>query len=117
MIRIRRIYDDPQKADGYRVLVDRLWPRGISKKSAALDEWARDVAPSTALRKAYHSELVTWAQFRTRYRAELRKQSTELKELLHRAPRITLLTATRDPKLNHALVLEEALEALSARKD
>ena len=113
-IRIKRIYDDVTKADGYRVLVDRLWPRGITKKSAALDEWARDVTPTAQLRKAYHGESITWAQFRTLYRAELRKHSTDLTALKRRAGSrtVTLLTASREPKFNHAVVLKEALEAL-----
>jgi uncharacterized protein YeaO (DUF488 family) len=72
---IKRIYDAPERADGYRVLIDRLWPRGISKKRASLDAWLTELAPSTALRTWFHRDLKRWPEFARRYRAELRAQS------------------------------------------
>jgi uncharacterized protein YeaO (DUF488 family) len=74
-IQIKRIYDEADAADGLRVLVDRLWPRGISKQRAALDDWLADLAPSTALRKWFHRDATRWLEFGRRYRAELRAQA------------------------------------------
>ena len=109
----RRIYDDAAPADGTRVLVDRVWPRGLRKEAAGLDEWLRDVAPSTELRRWYGHEPSRFAEFRTRYLAELREPDRQaavrhLRELAERAD-VTLLTATRDLEHSQAAVLAEWL--------
>ncbi len=113
---VRRVYEDATDEDGIRVLVDRLWPRGLAKERARLDAWLRDVAPSAELRNEWHHdpdghEPSHFAAFAKRYRAELAGSAAlrELRALAASAPRVTLLTATRDPVMNHALVLREAL--------
>jgi uncharacterized protein YeaO (DUF488 family) len=110
-IRIKRIYDEPGAADGFRALVDRLWPRGISKQRAALDDWLVELAPSTALRKWFHQDRTRWIEFARRYRAELRTQAAALEALRQRAAqqRVTLLYAAHDPRRNHAVVLRDVL--------
>jgi uncharacterized protein YeaO (DUF488 family) len=110
-ILIRRIYEKPSAADGYRALIDRLWPRGVSRQRAALDTWARDLAPSTALRIWYGHEPKRFTEFARRYRAELRKNPERLAALRERASkgRVTLLTATREERINHAVVLRAVL--------
>ena len=108
---IKRIYETPASADGYRVLIDRLWPRGISRQRAALDAWLTELAPSTALRSWFHRDSQRWAEFARRYRAELRTQGAQLQRLRQRArrQRVTLLYAARDTRVNHAVVLREVL--------
>lgn len=108
---IKRIYDEADAADGFRVLVDRLWPRGISKQRAALDDWLVDLAPSTALRKWFHHDPTGWLEFARRYRAELRAQAPALQLLRQRAAqqRVTLLYAAHDARRNHAVVLRDLL--------
>jgi uncharacterized protein YeaO (DUF488 family) len=110
-IQVKRIYEPADPADGFRALVDRLWPRGISKERAALDEWLRDLAPSTPLRKWFHEDPARWAGFTRRYRAELRAQTPALEALRQRArqQRVTLLYGARDPRRNHARLLRELL--------
>ncbi len=108
----KRIYAQPSEADGYRVLVDRLWPRGLSKVVAAIDEWLRDVAPSTELRKWYDHEVARWPEFRTRYQRELDRQPELLDSILareRRAGTVTLLFAARDETHNEAQVLADVL--------
>jgi uncharacterized protein YeaO (DUF488 family) len=111
-IEIKRIYTAASGADGYRALVDRLWPRGISKQRAALDAWLVDLAPSAALRSWLHRDFNRWPEFVRRYRAELRAQRPALEELRQRArrQRVTLLYAARDPAVNHAVVLRDVLQ-------
>jgi uncharacterized protein YeaO (DUF488 family) len=113
---IKRIYEKPVRRDGYPVLVDRLWPRGIKRKVAALDEWLRDIAPSTELREWFAHEPQRWSAFRDRYLEELHSHTTLLDALRERAirQRVTLLYAARDKKMNHAVVLEEALRTRTA---
>ena len=111
-IEVRRVYDPPQPDDGYRVLVDRIWPRGLKKSAAALDEWCRDVAPSTELRQWYGHDPQRFAAFRDRYHAELRDDEhaaalAHLRSLTDR--RLTLLTATKDVAISQAQVLAELL--------
>ncbi|MGW0362433.1 DUF488 domain-containing protein [Streptomyces sp. NPDC002990] len=113
MIRVRRVYDPPEPgADGLRVLVDRLWPRGLAKAAARVDEWPKAVAPSTELRKWFHAG-GSAGEFRTRYEAELAEPeaAAELSRLraLAAAGPVTLLTATKDPASSHAAVLAELL--------
>ena len=108
-IRVRRVYDDPSPEDGARVLVDRVWPRGLRKDAARLDEWAKDVAPSTELRTWYHHDPAKFGEFRDRYTAELeqpgpREALSRLRALTADGP-VTLLTATRDLDLSQAAVL------------
>jgi uncharacterized protein YeaO (DUF488 family) len=112
-VRIKRIYDARTAADGYRALVDRLWPRGISKTRAALDAWLVELAPSTALRQWFGHEPGRFAEFARRYRAELRAQRRTLDELRARAVRgrVTLLYAARDARVNHAAVLRDVLNS------
>jgi uncharacterized protein YeaO (DUF488 family) len=108
---VKRIYEAPDSADGYRVLIDRLWPRGISKKRAALDAWFTDLAPSTALRTWFHRDPQRFAEFARRYRAELRAHTPLLQRLRERArrQRVTLLYAARAARVNHATVLRTVL--------
>lgn len=114
-IKTRRIYEEPLATDGYRVLVDRLWPRGISKEAAQLDEWAKDIAPSTALRKWFAHSENRFDEFANRYRLELSDRGEELQRLRDIAERrpLCLLYAARDTKCNHALVLMSVLLKLS----
>jgi uncharacterized protein YeaO (DUF488 family) len=110
-IQVKRIYDEPDAADGFRALVDRLWPRGISKQRAALDAWLVDLSPSTALRKWFHHDPTRWLEFARRYRAELRAQAAALQALRQRAAqrRVTLLYAAHDARRNHAVILRDLL--------
>lgn len=114
-IRLKRVYDEPAPDDGFRVLVDRLWPRGLSKERADLDLWAKDVAPSTELRTAFHHDGMAWPAFETAYRAELAGPTHTALDALRAelAPHsvVTLLHAVHDDAHNHALLLREALEA------
>ena len=109
---IKRIYEEPTATDGYRVLVDRLWPRGISKETAHLDEWCKDVAPSTEARRDFGHDPSRFEEFRDRYRAELKASGAAgaLVERLADQPVVTLLYAAHDPRFNHAVVLQEVLE-------
>jgi len=112
-VRVRRVYDPPDPADGHRVLVDRLWPRGLAKNAAAVDEWLRAIAPSDELRRWYGHEAGRFAAFRERYGAELRAPErvgalAHLRELAGSGP-LTLLTATRDVEHSQAVVLAERL--------
>ena len=112
-VRVRRVYDSPDPADGHRVLVDRLWPRGLAKSAAAVDEWLRAVAPSDELRRWYGHETAKFAEFRDRYTAEFgtperAEALAHLRELADPGP-LTLLTATRDVEHSQAAVLAEHL--------
>jgi uncharacterized protein YeaO (DUF488 family) len=108
-VRYRRIYDDASSEDGLRILVDRIWPRGIRKEDAQLDEWMRDIAPSTELRRWYGHAPDRYAEFRRRYLAELHQPARQqaVRRLRQRAAhdRMTLLTATRDLERSQAAVL------------
>ena len=110
-IEIKRIYEPAEESDGHRVLVDRLWPRGISKQRAAIDEWARDISPSNELRKRYHGRPEAWSEFQAAYRQELEGHAEQLKSLrgLARRGRVTLLYAAKDEQHNNATVLAEVL--------
>ena len=112
-IRVRRVYDAPSPSDGARVLVDRVWPRGLRKDAAHLDEWAKDAAPSTELRKWYGHDPARFDEFRRRYLDELsgaaqRKELGRLRALAAARP-VTLLTATRDVEISQAAVLAQVL--------
>jgi len=110
-IQTKRAYESPAPEDGYRVLVDRLWPRGVSKQKLAVDEWNKEIAPSTELRKWFNHDPEKWGQFRERYLAELRENQLG-KELLKavKQKRLTLVYGARDTEHNQALVLQEYLE-------
>ncbi len=110
-IRLKRIYAPPSEHDGARILVDRLWPRGISKLRAALTLWCKDAAPTAELRQWFGHAPARWDEFRRRYRAELRGGGAALapiRDLLHRGP-VTLLFAARDERHNEAVVLRDVL--------
>ncbi|KHK99821.1 hypothetical protein LK09_00285 [Microbacterium mangrovi] len=111
-IRLARIYDAPGSDDGYRVLVDRLWPRGVSKERAELDEWAKDAAPSTELRRAFHAGELVGDAFDAAYRTELADNPAvpALRERLAEHPTTTLLTATHDEQHSYLAVLRDVLE-------
>jgi uncharacterized protein YeaO (DUF488 family) len=114
-IRIKRIYEPAEPKDGYRVLVDRLWPRGLSKDKAQIDLWLRDVAPSSALRVWFGHDPARWAGFRARYHAELRRNSKALVPLVEQAKKgaLTLLYSARDERFNQAVALKAYLDARS----
>ncbi|MBH0010227.1 DUF488 domain-containing protein [Salinibacterium sp. SWN1162] len=115
-VTIARIYEQPRAADGFRVLVDRLWPRGVSKRAAQVDEWNKDLAPSTALRIWWNHDADMFDDFATRYRAELdeRLEVAAAIEQLRTHHTVTLLYAARDPEINHAIILRDyVLRALA----
>jgi uncharacterized protein YeaO (DUF488 family) len=110
-IKVRRVYEPAQPSDGTRVLVDRLWPRGLTKEAAAVDHWMRDLAPSTALRKWFGHDPARWDEFRRRYAAELREREAQLealRDLARRGP-VTLVFGARDERHNDAVALREIL--------
>ena len=109
--RIKRIYDPPAPEDGFRVLVDRLWPRGVSKQRAALDLWLKDVAPSRELRTWFHAQPDGFEEFADRYRAELAANPAvdELRAAAKTHPTVTLLYSVKDPERNHAALLADYL--------
>ena len=113
-IRLQRAYDDPQPDDGHRVLVDRVWPRGRTKAELRLDAWARDLGPSTALRKWFGHEPTRWTEFQTRYRAELadpeRAQALDALAAIARSGRVTIVYGARDREHNQAQVIADELD-------
>lgn len=110
---IKRVYEKPEQSDGFRILVDRLWPRGISKRRARLDDWQPSLAPSAELRKWFGHDPDRWNEFRQRYRAELTQKRALIHSVRDRSldGRVTLLYAAKDPTHNHALVLKQFIEA------
>ena len=115
-VRAARVYDEPTPRDGARILVDRLWPRGLSKDAAALDGWCRQVAPSTELRRWYGHDPERFDEFAARYRSELREpdRAAAVADLLEvsRERGATLLTASRAVEISHAAVLVEVIRAV-----
>jgi uncharacterized protein YeaO (DUF488 family) len=114
-VRVRRAYEEPEPSDGVRVLVDRIWPRGLSKARAALDDWCKDVAPSTELRQWYSHDPDRFAEFGRRYQAELADPQraaalARLRALAAGDRPLTLLTATKQPEISEAAVLAGLLE-------
>lgn len=112
MIKIKRVYEKSAKEDGWRVLVDRLWPRGMKKELARVELWMKDVGPSDALRKWFGHEPEKWNEFRKRYRAELEKKKelvAELKKMEREHGTLTLVFSAKDEAHNQAVVLAEAL--------
>jgi len=110
-VRAKRIYEDAERGDGYRVLIDHVWPRGVSRESAHLDEWARDLAPSDAVRKWFEHIPARFPEFRRRYRRELNGHPDRIDELRRRAASqpLTVLYAARDRAHNNGVVLAELL--------
>lgn len=119
MVQIKRIYEDPSPEDGLRVLVDRLWPRGVSKEDAALDRWMKEVAPSDELRRWFDHDPEKWETFREKYAAELEERDEPLRFLRNRAEEgmLTLLYAARDTEHNHAVVLRDVLSGAIGRAE
>jgi uncharacterized protein YeaO (DUF488 family) len=108
---IKRVYEEPDKDDGIRILIDRLWPRGLSKEKAHVDLWLKEIAPSTELRKWFAHDPAKWTEFKTRYRAELKhngEQLAVLKQAIIKGP-VTLLYGAKDEQHNDAIVLQELL--------
>jgi uncharacterized protein YeaO (DUF488 family) len=115
-IRLKRAYEPPEPRDGTRILVDRLWPRGVKKADAQIDRWLRDIAPTAALRRWFDHRPERWPEFRRRYLAELQRQPELVEEILDAArdSPITLVYAARDEAHNDAVVLKELLTGASA---
>ena len=116
-VTVKRIYDKPARGDGYRVLVDRLWPRGLSKSRTALHAWLRDLSPSDELRRWFHSRPESWLTFRKRYLRELalpeaEEALNELYRLAHRKKNLTLLFASKNEQHNNAVVLKDLLDGM-----
>ncbi len=112
-MRLKRAYEPSKKDDGFRVLVDRLWPRGVSKSSARIDLWLKEIAPSAALRKWFGHDTLKWDTFRARYFRELQKNPeavAQLNEIIRNGP-VTLLFAAKDQERDNAAALKEYLES------
>jgi uncharacterized protein YeaO (DUF488 family) len=120
MVKLKRAYEPAARGDGYRVLVERLWPRGIRKEALALDEWRKEVAPSGALRKWFHHDPERWAEFKLRYLKELKETaaSEQLRALAERAAgrTLTLIFSSHDAEHNNAVVLKGQIERLAGRR-
>ena len=110
-IKIKRVYEEPEDSDGIRILVDRIWPRGLSKEKAAADFWLKDIAPSTALRKWFNHDPEKWAQFKSKYKTELKNNTESMAELKKNIGRnvCTLLYGAKDELHNQAVVIKEWL--------
>jgi len=116
-IAVKRVYEKAAPSDGFRVLVDRLWPRGLKKDEARIDAWLADLAPSNELRKWFHANTEQWAEFRKRYDRELRTAPAQvaldrLKDLLSKHDRVTLLFASKNTDRNNAIVLREFIQGM-----
>lgn len=113
MIHIKRIYEPPEKKDGYRILIDRLWPRGIAKQEARIDVWLKEIAPSTELRKWFNHDAVKWKEFKEKYKKELKNNLElvhQIKALEKEKKIITLLFAAKETAYNNAQVLIDVLK-------
>jgi uncharacterized protein YeaO (DUF488 family) len=111
-LKLKRVYEKPEKADGIRILVDRLWPRGLTKAKAKLDLWSKEIAPSTELRKWFGHDPKKWRGFCERYRTELKRHPDQLKLMKTKAKEgtVTLLYGARDQEHNEAVVLKQLLQ-------
>jgi uncharacterized protein YeaO (DUF488 family) len=112
-VRLKRIYEAKAEGDGYRILVDRLWPRGIRKEAADIDLWLKDIAPSPELRRWFGHEQEKWTEFQRRYRAELRQNEAAIAALRERVEAekvVTLLYGAKDGEHNHAVVLRDLMK-------
>ena len=112
MIKLKRVYEEPSSMDGVRVLVERLWPRGLTKKRAAIDLWLKEVAPSPELRKWFGHDPARWEQFQKRYRRELRERTDAIRQLRQKVKKgtVTLVYAARDEEHNGAAALKKHLQ-------
>lgn len=108
-INLKRVYEKPEKSDGFRILVDRLWPRGLSKEKAAVDLWLKEIAPSTGLRKWFNHDPEKWDEFQKRYQHELKANKTEVQQLKEEIKKhhVTIVYAARDEIHNDAVVLKD----------
>ena len=113
-VTLKRVYEEPVPEDGYRVLVDRLWPRGISKEKAQIGEWIKDAAPTQELRKAYHGGAIGWEDFREKYLRELEDHREMMLPLAERGAeeRVTLVYSSKETEFNNAAVLKEFLQIM-----
>lgn len=113
-IRIKRVYEEPEVADGRRILVDRLWARGLSKEKAKVDVWVKEIAPSTELRLWYGHDPDNWAEFKSRYVAELEANPGKVEEILRevQAGIVTFLYSSKEERLNNAVALKEYIESI-----
>jgi uncharacterized protein YeaO (DUF488 family) len=111
-IKIKRVYAEPEKSDGFRILVDRLWPRGLTKEKAKVDLWLKDVAPSSELRKWFAHDPKKWPEFQSRYKDELKSHSEQLHLLKEKSAKVpvTLLFGAKDEEHNEAVILEKMLK-------
>lgn len=111
---VKRAYAEPSTDDGYRVLVDRIWPRGLSRDEISIEEWRKEAAPSDHLREAFHSNEISWQEFRNSYLAELKEQREKLRHLVEIAKKkkVTLVFASANEEHNNAVVLRQYLEML-----
>ena len=112
MVKLKRIYEKPKSSDGYRVLVDRLWPRGISKVEAKLDLWLKDIAPSNELRQWFDHDPAKWSEFQKKYKSEIIDNESifrELKSIIQKHEVVTLLYGAKDEKHNQAVVIKSLL--------
>ncbi len=112
-VKIKRVYEPASRSDGYRILVDRLWPRGIKKEDAQVDKWLKDIGPSTALRKWFNHDPEKWQQFQVKYRTEIKGSEAlaELQSDIHKHKTVSLLYGARDEEYNHALALLKIINA------
>ena len=109
MLEIKRVYQPSAKTDGYRILVDRLWPRGVSKEKAKIDLWLKDAAPSNALRKWFAHQPEKWPEFKKLYFRELDSRKSSLKPIIQHLNKVTLLYAAKNERFNNAVALKEYL--------
>lgn len=111
-IKLKRAYDKPSANDGYRILVDRIWPRGVSKEGAKIDEWTKEIAPSNKLRKWFGHDPDKWEEFKKRYFNELKDNEAMLEGICHKVENqdITLVYSAKDRDFNNAVALKEAIE-------
>jgi len=111
-INLKRVYDNPLPEDGYRILVDRIWPRGISKETAQIDEWLKDIAPSNELRKWFNHDPHKWNEFKKRYFAELKDNKEQLEDIYSVAKKhhVTLVYSAKNKDFNNAVALKEYIE-------
>jgi uncharacterized protein YeaO (DUF488 family) len=116
MLKIKRVYEEPSEEDGYRILTERLWPRGVSKERAALDQWMKSISPSHDLRKWFDHDPDKWEEFKERYRKELfRSEAVEkIPDLINHHKTVTMIYASKDREHNSTVVLKEFLDKLLA---
>ena len=112
MLKVKRVYEEPAKEDGFRILVDRLWPRGLTKEKAKIDLWLKDIAPSNDLRKWYQHDPEKWLEFKRRYYSELKdkKESLDLIQAKAKKGTVTLLFGSKEERINNAHALKEYLQ-------